>query len=118
MAAAGVRAKGPAAATDHTVPVLSSASQNATDVTMTGTGEEEEEEEQEEGKGETQAQSSIPSKRKTTAPEAVEEQSHTKTPSSKKKNKSPGARFTLRNPQWAYLHLELYGSPGPLYLPD
>lgn len=72
---------------------------------MTGTEE----------KGEAQAQSSVPSKRKSTAPEAVEEKGHTRDRASpKKRNNSGGVRFTLRNPQWAYLHLELYGTtPSP-----
>lgn len=86
----------------RTVPVRSSTSPDAMDVTMTGTEE-----------GGTQSQSSIPSKRKSAAPEAIEEKGHTQT-SSKKKNNSAGVRFTLRNPQWAYLHLELYGTTTSL----
>ncbi|KAK2765983.1 hypothetical protein FQN54_007498 [Arachnomyces sp. PD_36] len=84
-----------AAPTDRTVPVLS-ASQNTIDATMTGTTEA----------GENQTPSSIPSKRKSTASGPAEKKGQTHASS-----KPKGARFTVRNPPWAYLHLELYGTP-------
>lgn len=96
--AAVATTKRTAATADRTVPI-SSTSQNAMDVTMTGTEET----------AESQTQSSIPLMRKSTASGVIEEKGSAQAFS--KKNDSStrgGVRFTLRNPPWAYLHLELY----------
>jgi hypothetical protein len=101
MAAAAATTGQTAAVTDRTMAVRSTISQDTMDLQMTGTDR----------KGETQStepESSNSLKRKSAASEVSQEKSHTRT-SSKKKSKevSTGIRFKVRNPQWAYLHLEL-----------